>query len=195
MKLDARARIRNAAVDLFAEKGYAATVTREICQRAGVTKPVLYYHFTSKERLYTDLLRGGWTECQEQLRLAARKGKTAREKLIDVLAADLALTKRDPRLATMMFRMIVSPQRESPSFDFVRVGTEWVALIAGIVREGIRQGELTGNARQSGEAIFGVHVLYTLSFLLTGHPKPDRRLARRIVHLVVDGCGQESGKR
>ncbi|RPI11942.1 MAG: TetR/AcrR family transcriptional regulator [Acidobacteriales bacterium] len=195
MKLNAREKIRNAAVDLFAEKGYAATVTREICQRAGVTKPVLYYHFASKERLYTDLLRGGWTECQEQLQLAARNGKTAREKLIEVLAADLALTKRDPRMATMMFRMIFAPSNETPNFDFVRVGLEWSRLMAAIVKEGVRRGEMTGNARQVGEAILGVHILYTLSFLLTGRPKPDRRLARRIVHLVVDGCGPESGKR
>ena len=44
----ARDRIRKAAIGLFTEKGYAACSTREICERAGVTKPVLYYHFHSK---------------------------------------------------------------------------------------------------------------------------------------------------
>ncbi len=41
---------------LFASRGYAATSIREIVEAAGVTKPVLYYHFQSKEGLYRAIL-------------------------------------------------------------------------------------------------------------------------------------------
>jgi len=40
------------AKDLFTTKGFASTSVREICDRAGVTPPVLYYHFGSKEGLF-----------------------------------------------------------------------------------------------------------------------------------------------
>ena len=44
-------RLLEAAVSLFAHKGYPATSTREIVEAAGVTKPMLYYYFQSKEGL------------------------------------------------------------------------------------------------------------------------------------------------
>jgi hypothetical protein len=66
---------------------------------------------------------------------------------------------------------------------------DWARLTTGIVREGIRRGELRGRPKDVGEAILGIHVIYTLSFLLTGRPKLDRKLARRVVNLMVEGCG------
>jgi len=53
----ARHRIAAAAVRLFCEKGYEATSVREIVAAAGVTKPVLYYYFQSKEELFHRVLR------------------------------------------------------------------------------------------------------------------------------------------
>ncbi|MFI6576956.1 TetR/AcrR family transcriptional regulator [Nocardiopsis sp. NPDC050513] len=50
---DTRAEIREAALELFAEKGFEKTSLREIADRLGVTKAALYYHFPSKD----DLLR------------------------------------------------------------------------------------------------------------------------------------------
>jgi TetR/AcrR family transcriptional regulator len=37
---------------LFTSKGFASTTVREICREAGVTAPVLYYHFGNKEGLF-----------------------------------------------------------------------------------------------------------------------------------------------
>ena len=37
---------------LFAEKGFEATSTEEIANRAGVSKPIVYEHFGGKEGLY-----------------------------------------------------------------------------------------------------------------------------------------------
>ncbi|HEY0531749.1 MAG TPA: TetR family transcriptional regulator [Actinoplanes sp.] len=49
--LTARARIRDAAIDLFAEKGIAAATIRDIAQAAGVSSGLLRHHFGSKEGL------------------------------------------------------------------------------------------------------------------------------------------------
>jgi len=48
----ARDAILRAARNLFTTKGFASTTVREICQEAGVTAPVLYYHFGNKEGLF-----------------------------------------------------------------------------------------------------------------------------------------------
>jgi AcrR family transcriptional regulator len=49
--------ILDAALALFAERGYEGTAMDEVARRAGVTKPVLYDHFPSKDALYAVLLR------------------------------------------------------------------------------------------------------------------------------------------
>ena len=51
-----RARILAAALQLMADHGFAATSTREVCERMGFTKAALYYHFASKDDLLAALV-------------------------------------------------------------------------------------------------------------------------------------------
>ena len=83
----AREAIRTAAIKLFAAEGYAATTTREICAQAGVTKPVLYYHFGSKEQLFYGLMLDAHNEFLKEVMRVSHRGKTTREKFIALLAA------------------------------------------------------------------------------------------------------------
>ncbi|MGH9037909.1 MAG: TetR/AcrR family transcriptional regulator [Acidimicrobiia bacterium] len=49
---EVRRLLLEAAQELFAAKGYAATTTREIAERAGVSETLLFRHFSSKQRLF-----------------------------------------------------------------------------------------------------------------------------------------------
>jgi AcrR family transcriptional regulator len=51
-----RALIEDAAARLFAERGYSATTVADIVAVAGVSKPMLYRHFESKQDLQMKLL-------------------------------------------------------------------------------------------------------------------------------------------
>src|ERR1700712_5314174 len=46
-----------AALDLFVEKGFAATRAEEVAKRAGVSKGTLFLYFTSKEELFKAVVR------------------------------------------------------------------------------------------------------------------------------------------
>jgi AcrR family transcriptional regulator len=57
-RLAAKARreaIVKAALPLFARKGFAATTTKDLARAAGVSEPLLYRHFPSKEALYLEI--------------------------------------------------------------------------------------------------------------------------------------------
>lgn len=47
----------DAALDLFVEKGYAATRVEEVAARAGVSKGTLFLYFPSKEDLFKEVVR------------------------------------------------------------------------------------------------------------------------------------------
>jgi AcrR family transcriptional regulator len=53
-----RDRIVAAATDLFAERSFDGASTREIAARAGVTQPLLNYHFHSKDALWQAAVDG-----------------------------------------------------------------------------------------------------------------------------------------
>jgi AcrR family transcriptional regulator len=50
-----RRQLFDVALELFAERGYRATTMDDIAEAAGVTKPLLYQHFSSKRALYLEL--------------------------------------------------------------------------------------------------------------------------------------------
>jgi AcrR family transcriptional regulator len=51
-----RAAIVQAAVRLFAERGFRGTTTRALAEAVGISEPVLYEHFKSKRELYCAII-------------------------------------------------------------------------------------------------------------------------------------------
>ena len=73
MRLSAPARreqILDVSVQVFARRGFHSTSMNDVAEAAGVTKPVLYQHFDSKQDLYLALL----DEAGNRLRNAVAKG-------------------------------------------------------------------------------------------------------------------------
>lgn len=51
-----RAQILQNATRLFVERGYHATKTKDIAKECGVTEPVIYKHFNSKDQLFLEVI-------------------------------------------------------------------------------------------------------------------------------------------
>lgn len=51
LKLDARTKLLNAAIEVVRAQGYAATSVDELCKKAGVTKGAFFHHFETKDAL------------------------------------------------------------------------------------------------------------------------------------------------
>src|SRR4051795_3080789 len=62
VRLDSEERrkaIIDAALPLFARKGFAGTTTKELAEAAGVSEALIFKHFPSKAALYAEILQSG----------------------------------------------------------------------------------------------------------------------------------------
>src|SRR4051812_19299998 len=64
---DTRQLLMNAAGPLFAERGFRATTTREICDIAKVNQAAINYHFGDKEQLYIECVRNAGLVCKTRV--------------------------------------------------------------------------------------------------------------------------------
>jgi AcrR family transcriptional regulator len=49
----------DAAIEVFAEKGFSAAKLDDIARRAGISKPTLYLYFDTKEEIFRAVARAG----------------------------------------------------------------------------------------------------------------------------------------
>lgn len=75
----------DAAVGLFAGQGYDATTTVELATAAGVTEPVIYYHFGSKDGLFTHILTSAFEIYISRLEALPADTATAFEKIENLI--------------------------------------------------------------------------------------------------------------
>lgn len=74
---DTRSRLRELALELFAEQGYEKTSLREIAERLGVTKAALYYYFKSKEDIVRSLVEDYVAELDDLIAWGKTQPRTA----------------------------------------------------------------------------------------------------------------------
>lgn len=80
-----RERVLNAAERLFAERGYERVTVREVAEAAGVTHPLIYYHWGSKRELVAAVLERN----QQRVRAIAAGRTDARETILAIIRSYL----------------------------------------------------------------------------------------------------------
>jgi len=94
-----RDRILDVAERLFAHKGFAGTVVRDIAREAGLTAPSLYNHFDGKQALYEAVLARG---VQPLVDLMDGLGKEDVANSVDVLDAIMDHFASHPNVAKLI---------------------------------------------------------------------------------------------
>src|SRR6202042_278552 len=76
-----RQQLFSVALELFARRGYRATTMDDIAESAGVTKPLVYQHFSSKRALYLELVNSIAQELLIALRGAVTQARGPRQQV------------------------------------------------------------------------------------------------------------------
>ncbi|GHJ93528.1 TetR family transcriptional regulator [Streptomyces sp. NE5-10] len=141
-----RAKLYEAAVTLIAEQGFSATTVDEIAERAGVAKGTVYYNFKSKTELFEELLRHGVSLLAASLRTAAEetaeRGGSRIAALDAMIRAGLVFIDRYPAFTQLYVAELWRTNRAWNSTLLV-VRQQAVAVVEGVLREGVEAGELS----------------------------------------------------
>jgi AcrR family transcriptional regulator len=195
----ARERLLAGATELFASKGYAATTVREIVERAGVTKPVLYYYFRSKEGIYLELMREPFGRFAAAVEEAVLAGAPARERLFRLCLAAYDIFVENIDAARVMYSIYYGPPQGAPFIDFDAYHRRFQDAVLQVLREGIRRGEF--RRVDPDDAMWAViGALNVAMEVELCHPAQSlgRAGVRRVLEIVLEGVagnGQARGKR
>ncbi len=85
------------AVRLFAEQGYDGTTTLQISREAGVTEPLIYYHFKGKEELFTHILNDAFDEYVARLEALPASTRDEFTKIENLIVASQKAVAEMPR--------------------------------------------------------------------------------------------------
>jgi AcrR family transcriptional regulator len=122
---------------LFGKKGFAATTVRDILRAAGVTTPVLYYHFGNKEGVFLALVRDGLQERDAMLGRALGHDGTAEERIRAYCRATVAVRRDRADLGRIVEGVMSGPPGAAPHFDASGMVARTAATLEGFVRDGI----------------------------------------------------------
>lgn len=186
---ETRQRLLDVALDLFSRKGYAATSVRELVEAAGVTKPVLYYYFKSKEGLYLSLVGSAiadFTKAAAQLR---QKPGGIRERVRNYCLALFDIFKARLAVARLIFSIYYGPPQGAPFYDFDAIFSGMLEDIRGMVDDGVSAGEM--HAKDAEDASW--LVISTLNISMeeclchSEAPRIDRQRLGNMIELLFRG--------
>src|SRR5437762_547379 len=103
---DKRRLILDAAVRVFARKGYHTSRVGDIAEEAGVAHGLLYHYFRSKEELLETIFRETWRDVLDAIRTVEETDETARDRLAGIAKILLRAWRRDPDLVRVLVREV-----------------------------------------------------------------------------------------
>lgn len=150
------AELLDAALDLFVEKGFAATRAEEVAARAGVSKGTLFLYFPSKEELFKAVVRenisGRFKEWEAEFHAFEGSTPDMVRYCMKVWWERIGATR-----ASGITKLIISEARNFPDIaafyqqEVIRPATE---LVRRILQRGVDRGEF--RALDMDYAIFSI---------------------------------------
>jgi AcrR family transcriptional regulator len=136
---DKARRILEAAVRVFAARGYEASRVGDIAKEAGVAYGLVYHYYGSKKAVLEAVFREAWGRLLGAVALAEETGETAPDQLELVVKIVLRTWRDDPDLVRLLVREVTRNPNLQDELDEIAQG---FASLERIVRRGQEQGTL-----------------------------------------------------
>jgi AcrR family transcriptional regulator len=192
---DRRRQILDAAVKVFARRGFTQCRVSDIADEAGVAYGLLYHYFRSKDEVLDTLFLERWSVMVDVIaEVDARQDATAREKLEAVASFIIESYRHDPDLMKVI---IVEVTRAANSFG--RTHIEEIQRAFNGIAQIIEKGQASGELRTTVTPVFGAMAFYgAIEQVLTGWilgwlPTGDTEFEQAKQFVVATICDGLSG--
>lgn len=194
-----RDRVLDAALKVFAERGFRGATTREIAAAAKVNEVTLFRHFKSKGALFSAALseRSPLIEVQHEVSLDLS------EDIDEVLAGNMRTVLRILRANKHLFMVIFGDAWRQPkvrSLAAAVVTRRGIEFIASFLKRQMDDGRLRKmDPEVAARALMGMVQAYFLTNDILEDRRVDQaeddRMVRGFVKIYLDGMRLESGGR
>lgn len=182
--------ILQVAIRLFAEKGYEATSTREIVEAAGVTKPMLYYYFQSKEGLCRAALQHYLEPFVARMTEAVAADRDVRQALADVVWLHFEFCHQSKDLTRLFLALYFGPDRHKFTDLFEEHNRREESLMAAVVQRAVEAGLIApGCETDFAMALHGTVAVWNMR-ALEKDVQLERHLAERLIDRLLHGYGR-----
>jgi AcrR family transcriptional regulator len=184
--------ILDAAVRVFAAKGYHTSRVGDIAEEAGVAHGLLYHYFASKEEVLEIVFRENWGELLETFARIEASDESPLEQLAGIAKALLRSWRNNPDLVRVMVREVA----RSPHLQRQIGEIEAVFLL---IQRVIERGQADGSFRPELDARLASWIFYggleevLTGWVLGGLPDGDEEVARAEQTVVELICGGLTG--
>jgi len=193
--------ILKAALECFAESGFAATRLDDIAHRAGVTKGTLYLYFENKEDIFKSVVREEVVKNIARVEeIAADESQTSAEILRRMFSfwGQLFLKTRVGALP----KLILSEGRNFPEisrFYPEEVIQRGFRLLGGVLQRGIDRGEFRAVNVENAVKCVIAPAIFTMLWKYSLEPHTDQKLdVESLFHthfdLILHGLSKDIGK-
>jgi len=186
---DKRDRILKAAIKVFAKNGFYATRVSEIAKAAGVADGTIYLYFKNKDDVLITIFQDGIQQLLVILREVATSDEPFDQRITRIIELQLGLLEEQRDLAeviTVNLRQSSSLLKQYAAPLFM----EYIDVIAGLVREGQKEGAFRKdiNPRVVARSLFGALDAILLTWALgEGDPASLRKAASHCASLFLEG--------
>jgi TetR/AcrR family transcriptional regulator, fatty acid metabolism regulator protein len=190
---DKRRLILQAAVRVFARKGYHTCRVGDIAEEAGVAHGLLYHYFRSKEEVLDSVFRETWTDIVGAAHRVEETDEPARDRLTGIAKILLRAWKRDPDLV----RVVIREGLRSPDLQRrVAEIRQAFQAIERIVERGQAEGEFRGDvdARLASVVFYGALEEILTGWVLGTLEDGEEQIAaaeRTVVEIVCGGLAPD----
>ena len=181
-KQELRKLITETAAEMFGHNGYHAVTVEQIANALGISKPSIYYHFSSKDEILFEFGYISHKRATDCLREIVTKDLPPKEKLKEALGAHIDLLSFDTHKGPMLglhLRFSMPKNYEAP---IKALRKEYDALLRQIIIDGIDQGVF----KKTDPKIIGYIMAGAINFLPQWYSPEGQYSNEEIKQIMVD---------
>lgn len=179
-------KIISTSTKLFAINGFDNTTTLQIAKEAGVTEPLLYYHFRGKEEIFTDIIKRIYDEYSTLINSLPRNTETQFDKISNLIQLHINIAENRPNDGRLILANCPS-KLKNDTHVCVEVMRRQQEMLTSYLRDALEKGNASGE--------FDAHpvdeLIIVILCLLNGVIRKKllgRREKTAYEHVAIDFC-------